>query len=603
MSITLDEFVQSITDCGLMAAGEVQSFIACLPLEQQPRTAEALAKELYRQGKLTRFQAQAVYQKKTRGLVVGNYVVLDKLGKGGMGQVYKAQHKRMKRVVALKVLPSSAGKSQEVVRRFQREVEAAAKLSHPNIVTAYDADEEKGVQFLVMECVDGHDLASLVKERGPLPVPTAMDYVLQAAKGLEYAHRQGVVHRDIKPSNLLLDRAGTVKILDMGLARIEETIGAEKGDTLGELTRSGEIMGTLDYMSPEQALDTKTADARADIYSLGCTLYALIAGKPPYRGDTVAKKILAHREQPIPSLRALGKGVPESLDAVFQRMVAKRPEDRQQSMTEVIADLQGCGLAGEETPHRAPVSPTGYDETLRFRQEGLTDTQPPAPPLSPLDELFLDQPVHVTERLLTRRRNSLGRITKQQRMMIAVMAGAALLVVLLGVIFKMRTPDKDLIKAKPEPVITAQEKDSDREAAEWVLGKGGTVTVFVDGQERGIGAIAELPLVGFTVIGVGFIKNTSVDDEVFEYLKELPSLQGLCLIAANVTDRGIERLKSARLLTRLLLDGTKVTDAGMAHLKDLTSLTTLFVNSTQVGDAGLAHLQGLPLVHLAAVRK
>jgi serine/threonine-protein kinase len=170
MSITLDEFIESITTSGLMDAEEIQSFITTLPMEQQPRTAEDLAKELYRLGKLTKFQAQAIYQKKTRGLVVGNYTVLDKLGKGGMGAVYKAQHKRMKRIVALKMLPSSATKSSDSVKRFQQEVEAAARLTHPNIVTAHDADEAKGVHFLVMEYVEGQDLYALVKGTGPLSV-------------------------------------------------------------------------------------------------------------------------------------------------------------------------------------------------------------------------------------------------------------------------------------------------------------------------------------------------------------------------------------------------------------------------------------------------
>jgi len=206
MSITFDEFIESVTASGLMDAEEVQSFLDLLPLEGRPKTAEELARELHRAGKLTKFQAQAIYQRKTRGLVVGNYVVLDKLGKGGMGAVYKAQHKRMKRVVALKMLPSSATKSADAVKRFQREVEAAAKLSHPNIVTAYDADEAKGVHFLVMEHVDGQDLYALVKDIGPLPVAQAVDCITQAAKGLEYAHSQGVIHRDIKPHNLLLDK-------------------------------------------------------------------------------------------------------------------------------------------------------------------------------------------------------------------------------------------------------------------------------------------------------------------------------------------------------------------------------------------------------------
>lgn len=320
--LTAEKLIGLLTECGLMSPEEVDTFLASMPPESRPTTGRQVAEALYRHKRLTKFQVQAVYQGKTRGLVMGNYVVLDRLGKGGMGEVYKAQHRRMERVVALKVLPSQATKSEDAVRRFHREVKAAARLAHPNIVTAHDADEHKGVHFLVMEYVDGKDLAALVKERGPLSVVQALDCVLQAARALEYAHQQGVVHRDIKPHNLLLDRKGTVKVLDMGLARIEETVGAATTAPDDGLTMSGQVMGTLDYMSPEQALDTKTADCRSDIYALGCTLHYLLTGSPPYRTDTLAKKILAHRTHPVPSLCAVRQDVPASLDVLFRNKSA-----------------------------------------------------------------------------------------------------------------------------------------------------------------------------------------------------------------------------------------------------------------------------------------
>ena len=426
MPVPVEQFVKQLADSGILAGDTLKDF---LPPISQPKNAEELAKELVRKKILTKFQAEEVYKGKGKALVLGNYLIKDKIGAGGMGQVFKAEHRRMHRIVAVKMLPAGMMKDPAVVARFEREVTAAAKLNHPNIVTAFDADNADGVHFLVMECVEGSDLAALVKKNGPFPVEQAVDYILQTANGLEAAHTEGIVHRDIKPANLLLDKKGTVKILDMGLARIA-------GDAPGqaELTSTGTVMGTVDYMAPEQALNTKTADARADIYSLGCSLYYLLTGKATYDGDTLMAKLLAHRDKPIPSLRAIRPEVPEQIEAIFSKMVAKKIEDRYQTMTEVIADLRGLGT-GQAQPASTQPSSGSYAET------GLSDflkdisLAPAAPAKRPPKKPLVDK----------------GWINKNKKLL--AIAGGVLGAVLLlaGLVISLRTKEGTLVVKVNEP--------------------------------------------------------------------------------------------------------------------------------------------------------
>ena len=343
MPIPLDEFVKQLEESGVLATASLDRLKGVLP--------EELAQELVRQQLLTEFQAEEACKGNARSLVLGNYVLLEKIGQGGMGQVFKARHRRMDRIVAVKLLSQSLTKDAASIARFEREVKAAARISHPNIVAAYDADCADGVHFLVMELVDGSDLSASIKSSGPFSVEKAFDCIIQAARGLEAAHAGGIVHRDIKPANLLLDKKGTVKILDMGVARLN---GETEGFSPANLTSTGEIVGTVDFMAPEQALNTRKADARADIYALGCTLYYLLTGKTMYGGETVMEKFMAHREEPIPLLCAARNDVSEHADAVFKKMVTKTVADRYQTMTEVIAALEGIGPPPSKKPRTHP---------------------------------------------------------------------------------------------------------------------------------------------------------------------------------------------------------------------------------------------------------
>lgn len=334
MAVSVDQFGKAVVSSGLMTAEEVRSFWNAIPTGERPKDAEGFASLLVQRERLNAFQAEEILSGSKTPLVLGDYVLLCKIGEGGMGQVFKAEHRHMKRLAAIKLLPSALTKDEAAVKRFQREVQAAAKLSNPNIVQTHDAGVQRGIWYLVMEFVDGSDLSAIVRKSGPLSVRQAADYILQTARGLAFAHSKGVVHRDIKPANLLLDNEGVIKILDMGLARID---GSDNADH--QLTNSGIVMGTVDYMAPEQANDTRRADARSDVYSLGCTLYRLLTGESVYGGETVIQKIMAHLNEPIPMLTKKRPDVTRDLDRIFQKMMAKKPEDRFQQASEVVAAL------------------------------------------------------------------------------------------------------------------------------------------------------------------------------------------------------------------------------------------------------------------------
>jgi serine/threonine protein kinase len=339
---TVEGFGRGLAEAGLVGAEEFRAFLGTFSVEDRPQTVESLARALVRAGRLTRYQAAAIYQGKARALRIGPYSLLDKLGSGGMGMVFKARRVESGPEFALKLLPPSASKREYSVRRFRREAEIMAVLDHPNLVSAREIGEYQGVHYLIMDYVKGLDLQRLVSSKGPYRVAKAVDLILQAARGLAAAHERGIVHRDIKPANLMLDAQGVVRVLDLGLARITRAEGSGDGerDDDRSLTRSGTVMGTVDYLPPEQSTDSKRVDHRADIYSLACTLHYLLTGKPPFQGDSIAERMLSHHREPIPSLRDARPEVPDGLDALFQRMMAKSPTGRPDSIAEAIEALE-----------------------------------------------------------------------------------------------------------------------------------------------------------------------------------------------------------------------------------------------------------------------
>lgn len=317
---------------------------------------------MVRRAWLTSFQAAQIRDGKQDQLLLGPYVLLDKLGEGGMGQVFKARHRRLGRVDAIKLIRQVHLSNPDASKRFYREIRAASALAHANIVHAYDADEVDGVHYFAMEYVDGMDLREVLKQRGPLPVAEACDYVRQAALGLQHAYERGLVHRDVKPHNLLVT-AGTptVKILDLGLARFSHA--AEQGVS-STMTGDGTVMGTPDYIAPEQALSSHAVDIRADVYSLGCTLYHLLTGSVPFPNGTAMEKLLAHQLTQPATVRELRPGVSHAVEQVVARAMAKKPEERFQTPAEMARALtEALQQGGNSDSDPAPAWDFGMTTT------------------------------------------------------------------------------------------------------------------------------------------------------------------------------------------------------------------------------------------------
>jgi WD40 repeat protein/serine/threonine protein kinase len=348
---TVAEVLEQLRQSALLEPAQVDELSRVV--RTKALTQQQLGRELLQRDWLTPYQVNQLLQGRARNLLLGPYLLLQRLGHGGMGEVFKARHRRLGRVVALKVIRKERLADADAVRRFQREVRAAASLSHPQIVHAFDADCVGDRYFLVMEFVDGTDLSRLIDERGPLNIAEACEYVRQAALGLQHAFETGLVHRDIKPSNLLLSKSGepsgtaekidparlagpTVKILDLGLARLLSGSGEQSSETL---TDTGVVMGTPDYIAPEQIRDCHGADIRADLYSLGCTFYHLLSGRPPFAGGSIGHKLLRQQTEEPEPLGLVREEVPPEVIAVVCKLMAKQPEDRFQTPGELAAVL------------------------------------------------------------------------------------------------------------------------------------------------------------------------------------------------------------------------------------------------------------------------
>jgi serine/threonine protein kinase len=623
---SLPDFQRLIEKSNLLAPEQLME-LRTWP-EEEPKTIVA---RMVKAGWLTDWQAQQLLAGKSQ-FFMGRYKLLDLIGQGGMGAVFKAMLPTVGRIVALKVMNKQQLKRPQSLTRFLREIRSAAAVDHPHLVRAFDADVDRENYFLVMEYVAGQNLKTLIRSEDPLPIGWSCECIRQAALGLEHAFEQGMLHRDIKPSNLLVmeDEHGglpVVKILDLGLARF-----ASECEDEGDVTRSGQVLGTPDYIAPEQARNTKTADIRADIFSLGCTLFELLTGRLPFPGYTVMEKLMARASQDAFHVRQYRPDVPEELDAIVAKMLARDPNLRYATPLEVAQALApfATGTAGSVpapltgAASKAALS-TAASPSLTFASlDPSTDTS-----LHGFPAELKAMTAATTPRPATPAPSDFW---QDRRVQTAAVVAAVILI--LGLVSRVlpgkrgaptdgparqtHSSKKHHRGAADDPEMTErqtgsrEEFDIERESAVWVLERGGTVSVGADlshgthpkkgssatSDEQGadrqvIHDAGQLPAGAFHVVGIGLQASTRLSASDMARLAQLPRLESLSLADMRVTDSEIASLTSAASLTHLDLQDTPISDAALASLKKLANLQSLVLNRTRMSGAVLRDLAPL----------
>jgi eukaryotic-like serine/threonine-protein kinase len=365
MPSSVEELIQLIRKSGMIDEQKLSTYLERREFTRGlPSDPREFADDMIRDGVITYFQAEQFLLGKWRGFTIGKYKLLERVGVGGMGQVFLCEHMFMKKRMAVKVLPPAKAEQPAALGRFYREARAAGGLQHPHIVRTHDIDQDGNLHFIVMDYVDGSNLLDIVKKFGPMDIERAVSYARQTALGLDYAFRSGLIHRDIKPGNVLIDRKGHARLLDMGLARFYK----DHGDQLTLKYDDKIVLGTADYVAPEQVANSHSVDIRADIYGLGATLYFLLAGHPPFPVGTVSQKLLWHRTKEPTPIQQVRPEVPAGLAAIVGRMMAKDPKARYQTPAQVAAELEAWMSPAvtlppeEEMPQLSPAAIEGSDE-------------------------------------------------------------------------------------------------------------------------------------------------------------------------------------------------------------------------------------------------
>lgn len=523
---------------------------------------------------------------------LGPYRLLKELGKGGMGAVYAAIDTRLDRRLALKVMLPQYATSPSARERFLREARATARVKHDHVVTVYEADERDGVPYIAMEYLEGYPLDAYLKKKGNPSFSQVLRLAADTAAGLAAAHRQGLVHRDIKPGNLWLEApAGRIKVLDFGLAR--------PVDTDVELTKSGAIVGTPSYMSPEQARGEKV-DHRTDLFSLGAVIYRLVTGRLPFEGPNTMAVLMALATKEPSSVRELNPSVPEPLAELIHQLLAKSADARPSSADEVVKRLRAIA---QPRPVREAVPATPEVVHVPIEVTAVAAANP-----------FADIDVKKTSMPLKPASAPTRQKPRRPWLIAAGLAGMAALSILVfsGIIIKITNKDGTVVELKvPEgskieitnlgepKVVKAVPKieaisphvggGTDRKAAEWVLSQGGWVKI--DDENRQIGNSKDLPTEPFTLNAISLRHKKNWTDEGLAHLKDCKGLKLLDLYDTPVTDAGLAYFKDFTGLTYIDLSGTAVTDAGLVNFSKCQGLQSLDLGAVKVTDAGMAHFK------------
>lgn len=575
---------------------------------------------------------------------LGPYRLVKLLGKGGMGLVYQAEHVRLEMVVALKILGDELTSNAQAIARFDREMKAVGRLSHPNIVRATDAGEDQGRHYLAMEFVDGQDLGQILRTRGRLRINDACEVIRQVANGIQHAHDHGLIHRDLKPSNLMISREGQVKVLDLGLARLHLPISGSG------LTADYQVMGTADYMAPEQAFQATNVDHRVDIYSLGCTLYALLCGAPPFAGkkhSTSLRKLVAHEQEAPPAAHLQRDEIPLELSAIIERMLAKSPQERFASAAELATSLARFAVGADLAAFAGqPGGKNGFQDATSdlAKYVALVDTV-----TTSVEEMRVSPPRQLAVRWksliavvagllvsagllatvlieLTTSEGTIAVVIDDARIAAAV-NGEELVIEdqgthdtyrlsIQGGTAQRRLPvgeyqlrvvnettglhfetdevrisrnDRRLVKAFIKRSIpdrsASRTADIDRACAEWALGTGATVEIMARETFEFVSTVDGLPGSDFFLTNICFKSGYSPTEGEFTQIAVLQRLNQLSFSDIDLSEHMIQGLHGLPHLSNLKLYYNQVSPTGLERIGVLSNLSDLTVGGERVGDA------------------